>query len=239
MLRPINSIGLIEGNSSYNGVTADSFITLRTVTGFFYNFAMMFFGCTITSLVRYICENAQSYDEAVKIAKSSWLIAPTYITITGTKLNEGVILTRDRLKCIHQNKLNKNKPFVVQCNSDAWTIDQLNSHSDIYDSKERHQMADRMLPRLLNNSNSKKQNKQKTNIVDLEYRNKPFAQNQKKLISKCWQFLSMYPIRNEETVYANIIVPAHGLILSGITKQKFVPVSAQEFRDMFYITSLS
>ena len=187
-----------------------------------------------------LSQNAQNYDEAVKLAKESWIIAPTYITITGTHLNEGVILTRDRLKCTHENSLKENDDsYIVQCNSDSWTIDKLTNYSDIYDSKERHEMADKMLPKLLSVSNNKKQNKQRMDIVDIEYKNKLFTQKQTEFISNCWRFLSVYPIKNEETVYANIIIPSQSLIFSGITTHSFVPVSAKEFKQMFYITSQS
>ena len=100
-------------------------------------------------------------------------------------------------------------------------------------------MADKMLSKLLSVSNNKKQNKQRMDIVDIEYKNKLFTQKQTEFISNCWRFLSVYPIKNEETVYANIIIPSQSLIFSGKTTHSFVPVSAKEFKEMFYITCQS
>ena len=260
-----NKFGIVVNfrNSAYNNVNKDSYITCKTIMGFLYNWSMIFIGgWTVTSLIRYICENASSYDEAVAMAKSEWLISPTYITITGNNINEGVVLTRDRLKCVDENSLQKTKlkvengecrngeikkqkerdpEFVIQCNSDHWTIQELNQYSDIYESKERVEMAELMLPKLLKRKKEKNGSKKNNlNIVDEQYKNGiSFTVKQLKFISDCWRFLSIYPILNEETVYSNIIIPSHGLILTGRTTTKFEPVNAQEFRDMFYISSSS
>ena len=236
-------------NSAYNDVNKNSWIICKTIIGFIYNFCMIFIGgWTVTSLIRYICENAKDYDEAVFMAKTKWLISPTFITITGNKLNEGIVLTRDRLKCIDENicDMDKNE-YVVQCNSDHWTIDDLNEYSDIYESKERHDMTQEMLPKLLGKEGERKTRKKGNgingdclNIVDEQYKNnRSFTVKQLEFISKCWRFLSVYPIRNEETVYSCIIIPKNGLILSGKTTTEFEAVSAQEFKDMFYMSSSS
>eukprot|EP01084_Bolivina_argentea_P271423 461836_1 len=225
-------------NSAYNNIDKSSYITLKTVMGFIYNFSMIFIGgWSVTSFARYVCENANDYNEAVEMGKESWLIAPTFITITGNKLNEGVILTRDRMRCLDMNVFNNNdnSQYLVQCNSDHWTINELNKYSDIYESKERVEMAEDLLPLLL--IHEKENDNDVMNIVDNEYKNNEFTNEQLKFISKCWRLISVYPIRNEETVYSNIIIPKHKLILSGKTTTEFEAVTAKEFKDMFYMSA--
>ena len=233
-----NRFGIVVNfrNSAYHGVDASSWITCKTVLGFLCNFGMMLIGgWTVQALIRYICENARDYQEAVAMAKSKWLIAPAYLTITGIAEDEGVILTRDRLCCVDENRVD-GKEYVVQCNADHWTVGQLNECSDIYESKERVEKALQMLPLLTNDGVSRST---RANIVDTDYNDEQcLSKERREFVDKCWRFLSLYPIMNEETVYGNIIVPKYGLILSARTTQDFQAVSAAEFANMFYISGL-
>lgn len=54
-------------------------------------------GCwPIGYLVREVLSSQKTYDDALREFKNAELISPTYITICGTKKNEGAIITRNR-----------------------------------------------------------------------------------------------------------------------------------------------
>jgi hypothetical protein len=66
-----------------------------------------------------------SYEEAVKRINKTETVSGAYITIAGTKGDEGIILTRNSNETIHQTTLKDNR-FLVQCNCDWNNCTKLN-----------------------------------------------------------------------------------------------------------------
>ena len=63
--------------------------------------SLMLGNWTLGSFVRYICENAQTYEQAVQMAKKSYLIAPCYIIIAGCNDKQGIVISRNRFTVNH------------------------------------------------------------------------------------------------------------------------------------------
>jgi len=76
-------------------------------------------------LVRETLENVNTFSEAVDRLASTSLIAPCYITMSGTKPGEGVVITRNRYDAADLWKLNPQNGIwnLVQTNDDHWQPD--------------------------------------------------------------------------------------------------------------------
>jgi|SRR3989338_817406 len=91
-------------------------------------------------LVRHVLENMSSYDDALSYFKSALLIAPTYISIIGSKKGQSSIITRERDhvdNIIHLDSSNHSNPspYLVQTNCDSFINSPYNY--DILYSKKR------------------------------------------------------------------------------------------------------
>jgi hypothetical protein len=76
----------------------------------------------IPGLIRHTLETAQSYQEAVNIFKTSKLISPCYLVVSGVNGNEGAIITRHR-NSVHDvysldDAAKEGKNYIVQTNYD-------------------------------------------------------------------------------------------------------------------------
>ena len=79
----------------------------------------------VSWLIRHVLETCDTYDCAYQAFKNDKINALSYIILAGTKKDEGVVISRDRLSTIHEDKLNatNGKWYVVQTNSDHWIND--------------------------------------------------------------------------------------------------------------------
>jgi hypothetical protein len=73
------------------------------------------------ALIRHVLETAATYDEAVALLSTEWLVGPLYFTVAGTRPNEGVLLTRSRMASLRPLRLaDDTAPLLVQTNHDWW-----------------------------------------------------------------------------------------------------------------------
>lgn len=66
-------------------------------------------------------EECGDYHCAQKRLESEWMVAPCYIIITGTKENEGVVLSRNRTHTINVRNISDDNWYLVQTNDDTYT----------------------------------------------------------------------------------------------------------------------
>lgn len=94
------------------------------IKGFMYNLYRFAMGhWAIGFLVRDVLDSDANYYKAVKKFTNAELISPTYITICGTRKNQGMIITRNRSP--HDNNIGNVKTLlgvgdIVQANTDHW-----------------------------------------------------------------------------------------------------------------------
>eukprot|EP00164_Ancoracysta_twista_P010946 GFYU01016682.1.p1 GENE.GFYU01016682.1~~GFYU01016682.1.p1 ORF type:complete len:469 (-),score=72.64 GFYU01016682.1:29-1411(-) len=88
-------------------------------------------------LLREVLESTPDYAQASTYLRNSELIAPTYFTIAGMNVNEGVILARDP-KSVHIETPMSQRGFLVQSNIDQECFDQ---DYDILYSIQRRRIA--------------------------------------------------------------------------------------------------
>lgn len=84
---------------------------------------MLFSGYNeISWVIRDTLETCESYECAYNAFKSKKVNALGYIILAGTKADEGVVISRNRLNVAHEDKLNvtAGKWYVVQTNNDHW-----------------------------------------------------------------------------------------------------------------------
>jgi len=76
-------------------------------------------------MIRDTLEECEEFDCAYKNLKTKKINALGYLTIAGTKDDEGVVISRARFGTIHEDKLDtKNgKWYIVQTNNDHWKKD--------------------------------------------------------------------------------------------------------------------
>jgi len=76
-------------------------------------------------LIRDTLQNIGNFSAAVNVLVNTPLVAPSYLTIGGTKQNEGVVITRDRLDAANIWQLNSQQQswWVIETNTDHWDSD--------------------------------------------------------------------------------------------------------------------
>jgi len=87
------------------------------------NILMMFTGYKeISWVVRETLNKCEDYDCAYEHLKNTEINALGYIILAGTKENEGVVISRNRIGAAHEDHLNVTNGtwYVVQTNSDHW-----------------------------------------------------------------------------------------------------------------------
>ena len=74
----------------------------------------------IPYFIRNVLEQAENYENAIRMLSDEEFAAPCYLIISGIEKNEGAVITRDRhgVYNISQIDLNTNQWFLVQTNSD-------------------------------------------------------------------------------------------------------------------------
>ncbi len=70
-------------------------------------------------------ENADSYDEAVKMLQKRHLIAGAYYIVGGVRPNQGVVITRNQMRTVDTWRLNStstrsDKWYLLETNYDHW-----------------------------------------------------------------------------------------------------------------------
>jgi len=79
-------------------------------------------GTLISLAIREALENATSFDDAVNRITATKVIAPGYVILSGTKKDEGVVITKGRVETADVYRLNAQvgRWYVVQTNNDRW-----------------------------------------------------------------------------------------------------------------------
>lgn len=144
-------------------------------------------GWPVAFLVRHVLETSASFDDTVALMKSEQLVAPTYVTIAGSKPGEGTLITRDRCVMEHQLFLQDNNDIIVQTNADYWDE---NPAEDILESVARRSVAHtglNILKRIDNNT-----------------------------LDSLWGIMRKEPIRNPVTIYTSLMCAADNVMESWI-----------------------
>eukprot|EP00826_Nyctotherus_ovalis_P013212 TRINITY_DN1353_c0_g1_i2.p1 TRINITY_DN1353_c0_g1~~TRINITY_DN1353_c0_g1_i2.p1 ORF type:complete len:313 (+),score=60.08 TRINITY_DN1353_c0_g1_i2:238-1176(+) len=76
-----------------------------------------------TWMLREAVLNAENYEAAVKMVRGRRTVSASYVTIVGTKENEGTVITRNRDRPVNIRKLSKDTWFIAQCNADLGSGD--------------------------------------------------------------------------------------------------------------------
>ncbi|KAJ1347881.1 hypothetical protein KIN20_003047 [Parelaphostrongylus tenuis] len=93
---------------------------------YIYNIFMEFFThfrTPVGFLLREVLSSSKTYSEAVDILSSRHLFSPSYIIIGGREKGEGAIISRDRWRAADLIKLDEDRWFLVETNSDHWRKD--------------------------------------------------------------------------------------------------------------------
>ena len=133
-------------------------------------------------IVRECISTCDSYQDFVENMANTKLMAPTYVIVCGAKEGEGCQITRNREGEVERKSLcDKDKPnFLLQCNCDWFDK---NPETDILCSVARRLTVTRILNELY-------KVKEGVNEKDL------------------WSLVSKYPVWNNETIYATVMVPS-------------------------------
>ena len=88
------------------------------------NMMMMFKGTQeISWLIRSTFETCDNYECAYKKLGHEKICALGYIILAGTKNDEGVVISRNRVGAAHEEHLNATQWYLVQTNNDHWMPD--------------------------------------------------------------------------------------------------------------------
>lgn len=76
-------------------------------------------------MMREVMENAETFDEAVKMLQKRHLIAGAYYIVGGVRPDQGVIITRNQLRAVDTWRLNSSstqadKWYLFETNYDHW-----------------------------------------------------------------------------------------------------------------------
>ena len=74
----------------------------------------------ISWLIRKTFENCPDYECAYEVLREHEISALCYIILAGTKDDEGVIISRNRIGAAHEEHLNATQWYLVQTNNDHW-----------------------------------------------------------------------------------------------------------------------
>ena len=124
--KPLYQANVLAGYTGIlSGLKFDKFgITLneRDVASVWDNLAAYFLHKSVPSayLVRKALEQANNFDEAVKMLANTRIIAPTYFIVSGTQPHEGVVITRGSNEVKNMSWISENQPdwFIVHTNYD-------------------------------------------------------------------------------------------------------------------------
>jgi len=86
------------------------------------NFSLIFLGFPeISWIIRDAFLECEDFACAESLLSYAYVISPSYLTLAGTKNNDGVVITRDRWGVAHFDRLNETRWYVLQTNDDTWT----------------------------------------------------------------------------------------------------------------------
>jgi len=71
-------------------------------------------------VIREVLESCSNYSCALDILSNTQMVAASYIALTGTKDNEGVIISRNRTSSVNNTYISEDNWYLVQTNDDHY-----------------------------------------------------------------------------------------------------------------------
>lgn len=168
----------------------------------------------IEFLMRKVLELEPNFEDAVKKLSTEKIMAPCYLTITGSKQNEGVLLTRKRKGEIKRLGLNicpssdNDSRFIIQTNIDHWKneVDPNWAGKDVLllNSVERREVATKNIMSFGLQEEEEEEVKSNSDL-DAEMLSNKETQYFARF---AFHLMSQYPTCNAETIYQNVMRPA-------------------------------
>jgi hypothetical protein len=163
-------------------------------------FSFLFQYEPIEFVLRNLLEKGVNFNEALKTLRTTPILSPCYLVLTGCNEGEGILITRDRNDDSNPLVLKDSKNgFLSQTNIDHWVdkVDPKWAGTDelLVNSIERRDKSCQLLSK-----------------VTLE------DKSPEEIEKELFGVLEQYPIYNYQTVYQVIMSPKHGIYSSRFKK---------------------